>query len=451
MHRLLVVALLVGFLSACATPSFAQTRGPTPRETPTELWREYPLKQSRAATGKEGNDRPVHQDRRPSRDQGGRSPASRSRGTHEETSDGGIDTKIYLAVALLLLAVSALVVYARRGGIKRLRPSRPALRRAAARPQPVPGPPAQNGPSANVGARFLRMTERVPYRSGRSQTAPAPAGRAPSGVLAESAPVREVAAPAREARSPAPSGARPADAPGQWSRAGQGRDARPSSGPVKQLTLGYASVPDEGDVNGVMRRQQREIEALCERKGLALLKLVRDVETRSSSDLTRPGLEYALKRLAAHDASCMVVSSLERLTHSAANLGTLVEWLDRCGARLVVADIDLDTGTPEGRLGAKALAAVGGSERKTLRQRTRKGLEAARLAQRSSGRAAVIDRAALRERIADMRASGMTLQAIADTLNAEGIPTLRGGVRWRPSSVQSAAGYKRPNRKTRLA
>ena len=45
-----------------------------------------------------------------------------------------------------------------------------------------------------------------------------------------------------------------------------------------------------------------------------------------------------------------------------------------------------------------------------------------------------------------MRARGMTLQAIADTLNAEGVPTLRGGTEWRPSSVQAAAGYKRPKR-----
>jgi hypothetical protein len=38
----------------------------------------------------------------------------------------------------------------------------------------------------------------------------------------------------------------------------------------------------------------------------------------------------------------------------------------------------------------------------------------------------------------------MTLQAIADRLNAEGVPTLRGGKLWRPSSVQVALGYRRP-------
>ena len=41
-------------------------------------------------------------------------------------------------------------------------------------------------------------------------------------------------------------------------------------------------------------------------------------------------------------------------------------------------------------------------------------------------------------------AANMTLQAIADQLNAEGVPTLRGGAMWRPSSVQAALGYRRP-------
>ena len=41
----------------------------------------------------------------------------------------------------------------------------------------------------------------------------------------------------------------------------------------------------------------------------------------------------------------------------------------------------------------------------------------------------------------------MSLQAISDILNAEGVPTLRGGTHWRPSSVQAATGYKRPSAK----
>jgi hypothetical protein len=49
------------------------------------------------------------------------------------------------------------------------------------------------------------------------------------------------------------------------------------------------------------------------------------------------------------------------------------------------------------------------------------------------------------ERINAMREAKMTLQAIADTLNQEGVPTLRGGAMWRPSSVQAALGYRRPS------
>jgi hypothetical protein len=37
----------------------------------------------------------------------------------------------------------------------------------------------------------------------------------------------------------------------------------------------------------------------------------------------------------------------------------------------------------------------------------------------------------------------MTLQAIADALNNQGEPAVRGGAHWRPSSVQAALGYKR--------
>jgi hypothetical protein len=50
----------------------------------------------------------------------------------------------------------------------------------------------------------------------------------------------------------------------------------------------------------------------------------------------------------------------------------------------------------------------------------------------------------LAEYIAEMRRNGLSLHAIADALNDEGIPTPRGGARWRASSVQTALGYQRP-------
>jgi len=42
-----------------------------------------------------------------------------------------------------------------------------------------------------------------------------------------------------------------------------------------------------------------------------------------------------------------------------------------------------------------------------------------------------------------MRKRGMTLRAIADKLNEEGVPTLRGGHQWRPSSVRAVLHRRR--------
>jgi DNA invertase Pin-like site-specific DNA recombinase len=412
MPRLLTVAMLVALLWPWPAPSDAQAQGPGPGEVPSELWEEYPLEEPRSTPRTETSERQGDRNR----------PAPRA--IDRATSDGSDATRaLLIAAGLLLLAASAIFVLAlasARGVMQRYRDKRRALRGGA------PG-----ASSAADGRRPDDLDVRSTAQSTRRPSVPRPPPPTKSTQSSGPAPERDALARAR-ARARARSGA-------------------PASTPGIQPALGYASVRPGDKGNDSLRRQQQEIDAICSRKGLDLLELVRDVEFRGGSYWKRPGLAYALEHLEAHDASCLVVSSLERLTPSAANLGTLVEWLDQRGARLVVADIDLDTGTPEGRLVAKALATVGGSERKTLMQRTRKGLEAARLAQRSAGQPAVSDPPALKQRIADMRADGMTLQAIADTLNAEGVPTLRGGALWRPSSVQAAAGYKRPRRTSPLA
>jgi DNA invertase Pin-like site-specific DNA recombinase len=215
----------------------------------------------------------------------------------------------------------------------------------------------------------------------------------------------------------------------------------------RRPALGYTIVSASGEAERErLREEAKLIQAACQEHGLVLGKLVRDLDTQTGPDLRRPGLTYALERFAAKEYETLVVSKLDRLTRSAANLGALLRMLDERHARLIVIDIGLDTGTADGRVAAEALVTVGDLDEKKLEERTRKGLEAARSGRRSSGRPAVADRPSLKQRIVDLRASGMTLQAIADTLNEEGVPTVRGGAKWRPSSVQAAAGYKRPNR-----
>jgi DNA invertase Pin-like site-specific DNA recombinase len=262
-----------------------------------------------------------------------------------------------------------------------------------------------------------RVRRRREQREAEARSAPA-----------KPAPVRPGPPP------PEPASGRPVAVP-----AANGSAARPA--------LGYTTVSAPGEAERArLRDEAKLIQAACQEHDLVLGKLVRDLESHAGPDLRRPGLSYVLDRLAAKEYGCLVVSRLDRLTRSAANLGALMRMLSERGARLIVIDIGLDTGTADGRIAAEALVTVGGLDEKKIEERTRKGLEAARSGRRASGRPAVADRPSLQQRIVQMRASGMTLQAIADTLNAEGVPTVRGGAEWRPSSVQAAAGYKRPKR-----
>jgi DNA invertase Pin-like site-specific DNA recombinase len=222
----------------------------------------------------------------------------------------------------------------------------------------------------------------------------------------------------------------------------------PARTPVGEAVraLGYASVTaDTGTAE--LEAQKRTIDRCARHLNLELVEVVREREPEKGKALDRAGLSYLIERIAAGDASCLVVTGLDRLSRSVAELGTIVQWLERNGVRLVAVDLDLDTANPAGRATAHALASVAGWERERLSERTRKGLAAARSKRRAaSGSSAAGDWQDIRKRIAAMRADGMTLQAIADVLNREGVPTPRGGVEWRPSSVQSAAGYKRRSR-----
>jgi DNA invertase Pin-like site-specific DNA recombinase/peptidoglycan hydrolase-like protein with peptidoglycan-binding domain len=211
--------------------------------------------------------------------------------------------------------------------------------------------------------------------------------------------------------------------------------------------VGYVSVPKAGGDAAELERQAEAVQRLCERRGWELLHVVRDVENGHAKGMERPGLLYALERIAEGEASCLIVSELERLSRNAADLGRIVEWCDERDARLVAIDLRLDTESAAGRLTARTLMSVGEWEGQRIAQQTRKGLAAARARRVTTGRPAVEDRPALKEQIVGMRKEGMTLQAIADRLNTEGVPTLRGGSEWRPSSVQAAAGYRRPKSK----
>lgn len=214
--------------------------------------------------------------------------------------------------------------------------------------------------------------------------------------------------------------------------------------------VGYASCALPRNAAAAELREQAEIITYeCKVRGLEVLEVAGEQAPRAGRVSARPGLEYALDRLDSGAAGALVVVELSRLTHSVVELGKTIQWLLDRGVRLIASADSLDTGTESGRCAAQLLVTVSQWERTRISERTRHGLELARMNGRTVGRPAVADNPDLSQRIAAMRAEGMTLQAIADQLNAEGVPTVRGGAKWRHSSVQAAAGYRRGEQSAR--
>jgi DNA invertase Pin-like site-specific DNA recombinase len=208
--------------------------------------------------------------------------------------------------------------------------------------------------------------------------------------------------------------------------------------------VGYARVSSDDQArSGLgMEAQEAKLREECERRGLELLELSRD-DGLTGTTLERPGLKRALERIALGEADGLVAPKLDRLSRSVIDFMLLVEWFEAAAARLIVLDHELDTGTANGRLMTTLLIAFAQFERDVISERTTAALGAKRARGEAISGPSVVDDCELTARIRAMAATGMSMQAIADQLNREGVATPRGGREWRPSSIQTVLGWRR--------
>ena len=185
-------------------------------------------------------------------------------------------------------------------------------------------------------------------------------------------------------------------------------------------TGGGAAVPGEAIASGDPGRPVID--------GVEVVEVVGDV-----GGPARSGLAGALELLAASEATVLVVAQLRDAASSLGELVRLLAWLEEAGADLIAVDVGFDSGEAGARQAVALLREVERWDREphpARRPRGRPGLSA-------------LD-PELAQRLARLRERGLSLQAIADALNAERVPTPRRGAEWRPSSVQAALGYRRP-------
>jgi DNA invertase Pin-like site-specific DNA recombinase len=192
--------------------------------------------------------------------------------------------------------------------------------------------------------------------------------------------------------------------------------------------------------------QRHEVEVECARRGWQVVGFEEDL--RSGRTLRRPGLHAALDACRTGHADGLMVARLDRLTSSVEDLAYLMHRAVTDGFTIVAPDLDIDLDTERGAHLASVLSVAATWHPRGVGRRTVLALEQRREGD-GRGRPSSTP-ATLADRIRSMRASGATLQAICDTLNAEGVPTPRGGTHWRPTSLraivrpQAASGPPQP-------
>ncbi|APX68588.1 MULTISPECIES: recombinase family protein [unclassified Brucella] len=135
-------------------------------------------------------------------------------------------------------------------------------------------------------------------------------------------------------------------------------------------------------------------------------------EELSSVATKRPELERALDYVREDDT--LIVTKLDRLARSVADLVAITETLRTKGVALRILSMNLDTATPTGKLMLNLLGSIAEFERELMLERQREGIAKAKTEGKYKGRAPTARAKA--EDVLRLKAGGMTADAIATKL-----------------------------------
>jgi len=200
--------------------------------------------------------------------------------------------------------------------------------------------------------------------------------------------------------------------------------------------IGYVrvSTAEQAESGAGLRSQRDAIRAEATRRGWELAHIYADAASGKSMT-GRQGLQEALGVLDKGKADALITAKLDRLSRSIVDFGTLMERARKRGWALVALDLGVDTTTPSGELVANVMVSVAQWERRAIGQRTKDALAVKKAEGVRLGRPTVLP-VAIPRRLSRLRSRGLTYQAIADLLNAEGMPTAQGGAKWYPATVR---------------
>ena len=198
--------------------------------------------------------------------------------------------------------------------------------------------------------------------------------------------------------------------------------------------IGYVRVStgEQGESGLGLKAQMAAIRAACALRGWELVAVREEVKSGARAD-NRPVLREVLAALRRREADAVVVAKLDRLSRSVVDAGRLLEEARKGGFNIVALDLGLDLSTPTGELVANVLAAVAQWERRMIGQRTSEALQVKIAGGWTSPSWKARVPRAVRRRIVEMAEAGLSQRAIANRLNADGVPAVGGS--WHRGTV----------------
>ena len=217
---------------------------------------------------------------------------------------------------------------------------------------------------------------------------------------------------------------------------------------VRKVTLmdkafAYLRVSGMGQVDGDgFTRQSEAIARYAASAGLAVVQTFRDEGISGAKDLdNRPALQNLLIAIDSGDVRTVLIERLDRLARDLMVQETILGDLRKRGITVVsVAEPDLCSDDPSRKMMRQIFGAIAEYDRTMIvlklrgarqRMKARTGrCEGAKAFGTHEGQRPTIDR------ILSLRASGMAVDTIAETLNVEGMKSKMGG-NWYGSSVRN--------------
>lgn len=216
----------------------------------------------------------------------------------------------------------------------------------------------------------------------------------------------------------------------------------PSTDP--QLAIAYVRTSTDDQALGP-HAQLASIDRWAAANGMRIAAVHRDLGMSGAAEVAdRPELLAALASMEQHGAGILVVAKRDRLARDIVIAATIERLVQGKGARIVSAD-GLNVSGPEGALLLAIIDAFSAYERALIRTRTTAALAVKKARGERVGEVpfgyrvegdkltpCASEQRAL-DRIAELRAEGLSIRQIAVQLMAEAVPAR--GARWHPTSV----------------